>query len=375
MKDKTFTRRSAMIGAAVLPMLRTAAGQSRPRNIVISTANRNNGGVNCCARAMELIRSGADTLDAVVAGVNIVELDPRDSSVGYGGLPNEDGVVELDASCIHGPSRRGGAVGALRNIKTPSKVAQKVALETDHMMLVGEGALRFAKAYGFPEENLLTEEARLQWLVWKRSLRDPSGHTNWESGVDAPPKPPAKKIGELKRMFPEAGEELLAEALRNAANPPHGTINCIALNEKGEMSAVTTTSGMAFKIPGRVGDSPIIGGGLWLDQDIGGAGSTGRGEENLRVCGAHTIVENMRHGMTPKEAALDALKRVARNFDNDEKRLRAVELDFYALRKDGEYAGATLWGPRPDRGTPQFAVCTGPGESRQENSVYLLEWK
>ncbi len=375
MKDNTFTRRSAMIGAAVFPMIRTVTGQSRPRNIVISTANRNNGGVNCCSRAMEMIHSGADTLDAVIAGVNIVELDSRDSSVGYGGLPNEDGVVELDASCIHGPSRRGGAVGAIRNIKTPSKVAQKVALETDHMMLVGEGALRFAKAYGFPEENLLTDEARIQWLVWKRSLRDPSGHTNWESGVDAPPKPSAKKIGELRKVFPEASEELLAEALRNAAHPPHGTINCIALNEKGEMSTVTTTSGMAFKIPGRVGDSPIIGGGLWLDQDIGGAGSTGRGEENLRVCGAHTIVENMRHGMTPKEAALDALKRVARNFDNDQKRLRAVELDFYALRKDGEYAGATLWGPRPDRGTPQFAVSTGPGESRQENSVYLLEWK
>jgi N4-(beta-N-acetylglucosaminyl)-L-asparaginase len=374
MMDNTFTRRSAMIGAAVFPMIRTVKGLPRPGNIVISSANRNNGGVNCCARAMEMIRSGADTLDAVIAGVNIVELDPRDTSVGYGGLPNEDGVVELDASCIHGPSRRGGAVGAIRNIKTPSKVAQKVALETDHMMLVGEGALRFAKAFGFPEENLLTEEARIQWLVWKRSLRDPSGNTFWESGVDAPPKP-AEKIGELKKIFPNASDELLAEAVHNAAHPPHGTINCIALNEKGEMSAVTTTSGMAFKIPGRVGDSPIIGGGLWLDQDIGGAGSTGRGEENLRVCGAHTVVENMRHGMSPKEAVLDALKRVARNFNNDEKRLRAVDLNFYALRKDGEYAGASLWGPAPGGQAPQFAVCTGPGQSRQENSVYLLERK
>ena len=372
MKDNTFTRRAAMIGAAVFPMIGGVKGQSRPANIVISTANRNQGGVHCCARAMEMIKSGADTLDAVIAGVNIVELDPRDTSVGYGGLPNEDGVVELDASCIHGPSRRGGAVGAIRNIKTPSKVAQKVALETDHMMLVGEGALRFARAYGFPEENLLTEESRIQWLVWKRSLRDPSGHTNWESGVDAPP---AKKIGELRHIFPQAGDELLAEALRNAYHPPHGTINCIALNDKGEMSAVTTTSGMAWKIPGRVGDSPIIGGGLWLDQDIGGAGSTGRGEENLRVCGAHTIVENMKHGMSPKEAALDALKRVARNFDNDEKRLQAVDLDFYALRKDGEYAAASLWGPSRDGRGPRFAVCTDSGPSREENSAYLLERK
>ena len=156
-----------------------------------------------------------------------------------------------------------------------------------------------------------------------------------------------KKIGELKKAVPAgATKRFWRRRCEDAIHPPHGTINCIALNEKGEMSAVTTTSGMAWKIPGRVGDSPIIGGGLWLDQDVGGAGSTGRGEENLRVCGAHTVVENMRHGMPPKEAALDALKRVARNFDNDKKRLEAVDLNFYVLRKDGEYAGASLWGQR-----------------------------
>lgn len=374
--QNTFSRRAAMFGAAVLPMLRPAEAQGRPRNIVVSSANINNGGVNCCAKALEMIKEGADTLDAVIAGVNIVELDPRDSSVGYGGLPNEDGVVELDASCMHGPSRRGGAVGAIRNIKTPSKVAQKVLLETDHMMLVGEGALRFAKAMGFQEENILTEEARIQWLVWKRSLRDKNGHTNWESSTDAPPDPKkkAQAIDELKKIFPQADEALLAEALEHAAHPPHGTINCIGLNAKGEMSAVTTTSGMAWKIPGRVGDSPIIGGGLWLDQDIGGAGSTGRGEENLRVCGAHTVVENMRHGMTPKEATLDALKRVARNFDNDRKRLEAIDLQFYALRKDGEYAGASLWGGS-GKNAPRFAVASEPEGSRTEGAVYLLERK
>jgi len=368
----SFSRRAAILGAAAVPMIRIVKAQGKPKNIVISSANRNNGGVNCCAKALEMIKAGGDTLDAVIAGVNIVELDPRDTSVGYGGLPSEAGVVELDSSCIHGPSRRAGAVGALRNIKTPSRVAQKVLSETDHMMLVGEGALRFAKAMGFKEDDLLTEESRTQWLVWKRSLRDPKGHTNWESGIDAPVPP--KKIGELKEMFPHADEALLAEAWQNAIDPPHGTINCIGLNQKGEMSAVTTTSGLAWKIPGRVGDSPIVGGGLWLDQDVGGAGSTGRGEENLRVCGAHTIVENMRHGMSPKDAALDALKRVARNFDNDEKRLQAVDLNFYVLRKDGEYAGASLWGPRNGRGA-QFAVAVDGREARQEASVYLLERK
>lgn len=371
-----FSRRAAILGAAAFPFMRQGAAQARSRAVVISSANRNNGGVNCCAKAMDLVKAGSDTLDAVIAGVNIVELDPRDNSVGYGGLPNEEGVVELDCSCMHGPSRRGGAVGALRHIKTPSKVAKLVMAETDHMFLVGEGALQFAKAMGFKEEDLLTEESRIQWLTWKKSLRDSSGHSNWNSEVDAPAAgKKAQVLKEIREMFPNAGEELLAEAWENAIHPPHGTINCIALSEKGEMSAITTTSGLAWKIPGRCGDSPIIGGGLWLDQDVGGAGSTGRGEENLRVCGAHTIVENMRHGMSPKEACLDALQRVARNFDNDRQRLDAISLNFYALRKDGEYAGASLWNKASAsaRQVAQFAVCTSDQPSRQENCIYLLE--
>ena len=371
MKGGTLSRRAALLGAAAFPMIRVVEGQGKPKNIAISSAN----GVPACARAMEVIKSGGDTLDAVVAGVNILELDPNDTSVGYGGLPNEEGVVELDASCIHGPTRRGGAVGAIRNIKTPSKVAKLVLEETDHMMLVGDGALKFAKAYGFPEEDLLTDRSRMAWLAWKREMRDRNGHSNWESDTDGPPK--AKKIGELKKLFPQFDDETIAWAYEVAVNPPHGTINCIALNEKGEMSAVTTTSGMAWKIPGRLGDSPIIGGGMWLDQDVGGAGSTGRGEENLRVCGAHTIVENMGHGMAPKDAVLDALKRVARNFDNDRQRLGPIDLNFYALRKDGVYAGGSLWDKRTanaQRGAT-FAVCQDGGESHLENCVYLLERK
>jgi len=380
MSKLSFSRRSVMLGAATLPMARMAQGQGRPRTVAISSANRNNGGVNCCTKAVELIKAGRDTLDAVVAGVNIVELDPRDNSVGYGGLPNEDGVVELDASVVHGPSRRMGAVAALRNIKTPSNVAQRVMEDTDHMFLVGEGALKFARAEGFKEDNLLTEESRLAWLMWKRSLRDRGNHNNWGPGLDAPPvsgggPPKARILKEFRQMFPHIDQATLDEAWYYATNPQHGTITCIALNDKGEMSAVTTTSGLSWKIAGRVGDSPIIGGGLWLDQDVGGAGSTGRGEENLRVSGAHTCVENMRHGMTPKEAAMDALKRVSRNFNDDRKRLEAIDLSFYVLRKDGEYCGASLWNQasataqRP----AQFAVCTGDGNSRQENSVYLYE--
>ena len=324
---------------------------------------------------MERLVAGGDTLDAVVAGVNINEEDPEDTSVGYGGLPNEDGVVELDACVMHGPTRRAGSVASIRGIKTPSKIAKLVMAESDHIMLAGEGALRFAKAFGFVEENLLTEKSRLAWLVWKRSLRDPKGQSNWNPGVEAPGKPAASL--RLKEMFPTADEETLAWAWEMAVRPPTGTINCLALNAKGEMSGVTTTSGLAWKIAGRVGDSPIIGAGLYVDQDIGAAGSTGRGEENIRVAGGHTIVENMRNGMTPKEACLEALKRVARNFNSDMSKLAQFDLNFYALRKDGAYAGAALWSGRIRNGKLQpsmFAVNDG-GASRHERCAFLFERK
>jgi N4-(beta-N-acetylglucosaminyl)-L-asparaginase len=282
--------------------------------------------------------------------------------------------VELDASVTHGPTRRAGSVASIRNIKTPSRVARSVMEQSDHVMLVGDGALRFARAFGFKEENLLTEKSRLAWLVWKQSLRDAAGSNNWTDGLDAPVRKPTSG---LRRLFPEADEETLAWAWEVAVRPPTGTINCLALNQKGEMSGVTTTSGLAWKIPGRVGDSPILGAGLYVDQDVGGAGSTGRGEENIRVAGAHSIVENMRHGSSPKEACLDALRRVARNFDNDRDRLAKFDISFYALRKDGAYAGASLWSGRMQRGRfspSRFAVNSG-AESRLEECAYLLERK
>jgi N4-(beta-N-acetylglucosaminyl)-L-asparaginase len=211
----------------------------------------------------------------------------------------------------------------------------------------------------------------MAWLVWKRSMRDKNGHTNWSSEVDS-----GKATAELRQMFPDATEETLAWARDVAVHPPTGTINCLALNSKGEISGTTTTSGLAWKIAGRVGDSPIIGAGLYVDQDVGAAGSTGRGEENIRVAGAHSIVENMRHGMTPKEACLEVLKRISRNFSDDRARLAQFDINFYALRKDGLYAGASLWngraGSNGQRREPQFAVNDG-GESRHETCVRLYE--
>ena len=368
--QSSISRRSWMKNSAALTAAAAAgplALAQSPKNIVISSAN----GLQACRKAMEMLKSGADTLDAVIAGVNIVELDPNDHSVGYGGLPNEEGVVELDASVMHGPTRRCGSVAGIHGCKTPSKVAKLVMTETDHIMLVGGGASKFAREMGFKEEDLMVEESRLAWLVWKRSMRDKTGHTNWSGELEA-----GTATAELKEMFPHADEKTLAWALDVAIHPPTGTINCLALNSKGEMSGTTTTSGLAWKIAGRVGDSPIIGAGLYVDQDVGGAGSTGRGEENIRVAGAHSIVENMRHGMTPKEACQDVLKRISRNFKDDKTRLAQFDINFYALRKDGMYAGASLWNGRPGRNgqrrDPSFAVNDG-GESRHEPCVYLYE--
>lgn len=359
-------RREWLLSSAALASASAmAAPATAAKRVVISSAN----GLAACKKAMEMLGQGADTLDAVIAGVNIVELDPNDTSVGYGGLPNEDGVPELDASVMHGPSRRCGAVGAIHGVKTPSKIAKLVMDHTTHTMIVGEGALRFAEAYGYKEEDLLTEKSRLAWLVWKQSLRSPNAMNNWismQQNLTAENEP----IERLKETFPGVDDATLAWAWDMAVHPTYGTINCLALNEKGEMSGVTTTSGLAWKIPGRLGDSPIIGAGLYLDQDVGGAGSTGLGEENIRIAGGHTIVENMRHGMTPKQAVMDALKRVSRNYNDDKAKLSKIDIEFYALRKDGEHAAASLWGG--GKRYVQYAVNDG-GESRHETCDFLYQ--
>src|SRR5579884_1933962 len=354
---------AAMAGSIGSLAAQTGGGAKKP--VVISSAN----GMAACAKAMEVLKSGADTLDAVIAGVNIVELDPNDTSVGYGGLPNEDGVVELDASVMHGPTRRCGAVAAIQGVKTPSKVAKLVMDHTSHVMLVGEGARKFAEAYGYHKEDLLTEKSRTAWLVWKESLRVPHAFNNWLPMEDNL-KTQTSPLHYLQQLFPGVDQQTLAWALEVAVHPTYGTINCLALNEKGEMSGVTSTSGLAWKIPGRVGDSPIIGAGLYVDQDVGGAGSTGVGEENIRIAGGHTIVEAMRKGMSPREAVLEALRRVSRNYNDDRELLSKLDIEFYALRKDGEHAAGSLWGSH--QRYRRYVVNDG-GESRYEPCVFLYE--
>jgi len=334
--------------------------------------------------AFVFLKGGGDTLDAALKVVKGPEDDPNADSVGLGGLPNEEGVVELDACCMHGPTRRAGAVGGVRNIKNVSLVSKAVIEHTGHVMLVGEGAERFAVAMGFPRENLLTEHSRKIWLLWKEF------HSTdwWGPGLADPHwQPPASKTNSgrpqaelrqdrMRNLEARAADlgippELQLAAVRKVLFPPTGTIHCSALNDKGEISGCTTTSGLAFKLPGRCGDSPIIGAGCYTDQDVGSAGATGSGEENIKVAGAHTIVENMRHGMSPQEAGLEALKRIVRNYNGDMNRLRFIDMTYYILRKDGAYAGVSLW-EGYSKGNPH-KIAIHDGTHRAELAVNLLK--
>src|SRR5689334_4780691 len=288
-------------GNAALPLPNLTAPAAGKRPLIISSAN----GLHALDKGMDILKKGGDTLDAVVATVTVVEDDPNDDSVGYGGLPNEEGEVELDASVMHGPTHRAGAVAAVRRIKNVSRLAKTVMERTNHVMIVGDGARRFAVAQGFEEMNLLTEHSRKVWLAWKASTS-----LNWRPGIDSP-----EWKEKMSTIFSDTREDqaLLAYAQRVIAHPPTGTIPCMAVNEKGEISATTTTSGLAWKIPGRVGDSPIIGAGCCVDNEVGAAGSTGKGEENIKISGGHTIIEMMRQGKSPTDACLEAMARKSRS--------------------------------------------------------------
>src|SRR5215467_11775600 len=308
------------------------APTSKPKApVIISAAN----GYNYLDRGYAVLTSGGDTLDAVMQVITGPEDDPNDDSVGLGGLPNEDCVVELDACCMHGPTRMAGSVAGVHDIKNVSLLAKTVMEHTGHVMLVGEGASHLGNVMGFPKENLLTERSRKTWQLWRETM---SSDDWWGPGLASPNfKFPdtggdntelTPLIEKMEKMAAKIGiePEFRMAAINRVLKPSTGTINCSAINAKGEMSGATTTSGLAWKIPGRAGDSPIIGAGCYCDQDVGSAGATGNGEENIKVCGAHTIVENMRHGMSPEEAGMDALKRIVRNFNGDMRKMQYVDM-------------------------------------------------
>jgi N4-(beta-N-acetylglucosaminyl)-L-asparaginase len=354
--------------SAVIDRAALTGKSSASRPVVISSANGNRadaGGRRGIQVAYDRLVAGADPLDAAIAGVNIVELDPNDSSVGLGGLPNEEGVVQLDASVMHGPTKRAGSVASLEDIATPSLVAKAVMDFTDHIMLVGPGAKRFALQMGFKEQNLLTESSRLAWLRWKSRL-NPSD--NW---LDIPPQPAGGRGRGGGARAPQQDDAALLHVYHDAHGVPYtlGTINMCAVDARGDIGSVTTTSGLSWKLPGRIGDSPIVGAGQYCDNEVGAAGSTGRGEACIKVCGAFLAVEFMRQGMTPEQALLKVIDRVIamteKRLLNDKGR-PYFDLDFYAVNKNGDYAGACAY-----EGS-SFAVADSKG-ARIEKSVFLFK--
>jgi len=327
------------------PAIRTPG--SRP--VVVASANGNrykNGGDKTCVETAFLrIVKGDDVLDALIAGVNIVELDPEDTSVGYGGLPNAEGIVQLDSCCMHGPKKRAGGVGALEGVRMPSLVAKAVMEQTDHHLIVGTGAQAFARSLGFKtEDDLNTERSRGAWLRWKRES-DPLHYLD-----------PIKRDAALRLV----NQRMVAEGIIDE-NHLYGTINCDGVNAAGDVCGVTTTSGLAWKIPGRLGDSPILGAGLYVDNEVGAAGSTGRGEANVYNLCSFLIVEEMRRGASPKDAGMTALKRIKSN--TIEKRLLNsrgepnFNINFYIVNKKGDHAGCSMYGGP----NVNYAVCNENG--------------
>jgi N4-(beta-N-acetylglucosaminyl)-L-asparaginase len=361
-RDFMATTAAAGIAAAARPLTAskgpTMIVQSSIRPVIISSANghqfKNGGTKTCIETAFERMTAGDDVLDALIAGVNIVELDPAEDSVGYGGLPNADGVVQLDASCMHGPKKKAGGVGASESVKTPSLLAKAVMERTDHLLLVGKDVTTFARNMGFEiTADLNTPNSRKQWLEWKQRT-DP---LHYIKDADA-------RAAAFAKVF----TDMVAEGRINE-NHIYGTINCDGINAKGDICGVTTTSGWAFKIPGRLGDSPILGAGLYVDNEIGAAGSTGRGEANLYGLCSFLIVDEMRRGAHPKDAGMTALKRIQSN--TIEKRLlnpRGLpnfDINFYVLNKKGEYAAVSMYG------TPNFAVCDDKGPRLEKMEALL----
>lgn len=366
MKATGLVAATAPLGSGVVAAAPTVVRSRTSRPVVIASANGNfhkNGGSKTCVElAFERMVGGSDILEALIAGVNLVELDPEDTSVGYGGLPNADGVVQLDSCCMHGPKKRAGGVAALEGVRTPSRVAHAVMESTDHHLLVGRGAQDFARNMGFTiEADLNTERSRKAWLEWKRQT-DPKHYLRPE---------------DRKTSAHVEPQRILRRLIAAGVIPPRhywGTIHCNGVNAAGELAGVTTTSGLAWKIPGRVGDSPILGAGLYVDGAIGAAGSTGRGEANLYNLSSHLIVEAMRQGRHPKDACLEALRRIRAN--TIERRLRKPNGDpnfnitFYAINAKGEHAAVAMyaeddndrgWAGQTDGRLVRYALCTQDG--------------
>lgn len=296
------------------------SGGIRP---VIVTCRNEEAGWKVLTPGWDILSAGGNVLDAVEQAVNVSELDPDEHTVGYSGWTNSGGWVQLDASCMYGPTHQAGAVAALEGVKKACSVARRVMERTRHVMLVGADAQRFAIEQGFPIEDLLTKAAREKWEEWKSRPEE-----------------------------------------ETAAERPHGTINVLAVDRQGDIAGITSTSGLAHKLPGRVGDSPILGAGLYVDNEIGAAGAIGHGEEVMRTCGSFYVVSRMRDGLSPAEACLEGCRLIVET-NRRHGREAAGNVQFTALNKNGDAGCASI---RPGKSMPKlayinpngFTAATGP---------------
>jgi N4-(beta-N-acetylglucosaminyl)-L-asparaginase len=301
------------------------------------------------ALAATLHLSGMPLLDAIVKGIALVEDDPEELSVGFGGLPNEDGEVELDAAVMDGPRHKAGGVAGLRRVRHASAVALEVLRRTDHALLVGEGAAKFARQLGFVEEDLRTPASRAAWLAWKQQLSPKDG---WIAQDESRSEfDPARWAGHVHNPTPGRPPDAPSQRASDAPAPPtapftYGTIHVSGLDGAGNLFSATSTSGLSYKIPGRVGDSPIVGAGLYTDNDVGSAGATGRGESTLHNCAAFDVVRRIEAGAEPSRACAEALRTLVRR--TREQRLLGeggtplFNVTLYAIRKDGATGAASI---------------------------------
>lgn len=336
---------SLSTGALLFKYMPAFGAQKKGIMPMIVTSHANETGQKAMEAGWEILGKGGTALDAIEKAANIIEMDPEDTSVGYGGLPNENGIVQLDASIMDGKTYNAGAVACLENIKNPASVARVVMERTDHVLMVGQGALDFAKKWGFKEEDLLTEKARKIWLRWKENQ---SENDDWGPPDHLKDK---AKLESYWEGFPE--EEF-----------HYGTTNVLAVDMDGNVSGITTTSGLSFKIPGRVGDSPIIGAGLYVDNEVGAAGATGRGEDVIKSLASYFMVLRMKDGRTPQQACEDALEMIIGKYKSINSDYLPGE-KFVAINKFGETGCATM----RRREKPKMSVMTNKGYTKYEGTI------
>ncbi len=337
--------------------------------------------------AFKMLLDGRDTLDAALHVCQTQEDDAGDHSTGLGGLPNMRGEVRLDACCLHGPTRRAAAVASVPGIRNASLLARALMDHTGDALLVGSDAQAFAQAQGFPIQDLLTDRSRKTYALWNRvhSTPDLLGKGIYDSSWPEPARkthflPDSQQeldllVRKLEPLALQAGIEpaITWRAVFDTIAPAAEPLYVATINSKGQLSSASSSSGRPWRMAGVASDVATIGAGCFVDPDVGSAGSSGNAEANIRIAGAHTIIENMRMGMPPEEAGMDALRRIVRWYNNDMVALRFVEMVYYILRKDGAYGSVSLWHGDRTGHVRQFVIMDGETMRRTEDCRFLFD--